>query len=168
MSLVSISGFVALFTYIATITPSNLSRVFPRCRKNSFLKFLAKNRRQIGLSSFFFASIHSAITVSHLNIDLLDLNTYSVYYTGTLSLIVFAILALTSNNFSIRKLKKNWKKLHNLTYVAMVLLLIHIWSLMWGKWTIFTGVGLCFLSAIAVIYLVRLYCDLSERKNLQF
>ena len=168
MSLVSISGFIALITYITTIIPSNLKKVFPQCKKNSFVKLLAKSRRNTGLLSFFFASVHSAITVSHLNIDLLDLNTYSVYYTGTLSLIVFTVLALTSNNFSIKKLKKNWKKLHNLTYVAMVLLLIHIWSLMHDKWTIFTGLGLCFLSAIAIIYLIRLYRELSKTKGLQF
>ena len=167
MSLISISGFIALITYITTLLPSNLNKVFPHLKKNSLVKLLSRNRRNTGLLSFFFASIHSAITVSHLNINLFELNTYSVYYTGTFSFAIFTVLALTSNNFSIKKLKKNWKKLHNFTYVAMVLLLIHIWSLMGDKWTIFTGFGLCFLSAIATIYIARLYRDLNKKSARQ-
>ena len=127
-----------------------------------------KNRRNNGLLSFFFASIHSAITISHLNINLFDTNTYSIYYTGTFSFIIFTMLAFTSNNFSTKKLKRNWKKLHNFAYVAMVLLLIHIWSLMGGKWTMFTGIGLCLLSAIAIIYIIRLYKELTHKSNLHF
>lgn len=165
MTLVSISGFIALTTYIATIIPSNFNKVFPRCRKNSLIKFLGKKRRNAGLLSFFFGIIHSAIAVSHLNINLFDLDTYSVYYTGTISLIIFTVLALTSNNFSIKKLKKSWKKLHNFTYVVMVLLLIHIWSLMNGKWTIFTGFGLCFLTAMAIMYIVRLCRNLNKKAS---
>lgn len=156
MSLVSFSGFLALITYIATIIPTNLSTVFPKTKKLKIIKLLFKQRKNIGLITYFFAAIHTTITISQRGINLLSLDTYHTYYTGISSFIIFTLLAITSNKFSIKKLKKGWKKLHNLTYVAMILLLIHVWSLMRDDWTEFTGIGLCLLSSMAIFYLLRL------------
>ena len=160
MSLVSISGFIALITYILTIAPKNVTTVFPSNKKLKLIKILFKYRKHTGLSTFFFSSIHGAITISHLNIDLLSLNTYSYYYSGTIAFVIFTLLAITSNKFSIKKLKSKWKALHSFTYVAMVMLLIHVWSMMKNNWTELTGIGLCLLGSIAIMYFIRLYIDL--------
>ena len=160
MSLVSISGFIALIAYILTIVPKNATTVFPSTKKLKFIKLLFKYRKHTGLSAFFFSSIHGAITISHLKIDLLSLNTYSYYYSGTIAFIIFTLLAITSNKFSIKKLNKKWKLLHSLTYVAMIMLLIHVWSMMKNNWTELTGIGLCLLISIAIMYFIRLYIDL--------
>ena len=159
MSLVSISGFTALITYILSIVPKNLTTVFPSTKKLKIIKLLFKRRKFIGLSTFFWASIHATIAISHKNIDLLSINTYFNYYSGTSAFIIFTLLAVTSNKFSMKKLKKNWKALHNFTYVAMIMLLIHVWSMMKSNWTELTGIGLCLLIFIAIIYLIRLYID---------
>ncbi len=163
MSLVSISGFLALITYIGTIVPTNLTTVFPETKKLKFIKFLFKNRRNTGLATFFLAAIHSTVTIAQKEINLLSLNTYFIYYTGISSFIIFTLLAITSNKFSIKTLKKSWKTLHNLTYVVMVLLLIHIWSLMSDSWTKLTGIGLCLLSLMAIIYLIRLCIEFNKK-----
>ena len=163
MSLVSISGFIALITYILSIVPKNIATVFPSTKKLKIIKILFKHRKYIGLSTFFWATIHATITISHHNIDLLSLNTYFNYYSGITSFIIFTLLAATSNKFSVKKLKKNWKILHNLTYVAMVLLLIHVWTLMENNWTKLTGIGLFLLGFIAIVYFIRLYIDLDLR-----
>ena len=160
MSLVSISGFIALITYILSIIPKNAATVFPSTKKLKLIKLLFKYRKHAGLSAFFWSSIHGAITISHMNIDLLSLDTYSYYYSGITAFIIFTLLAVTSNKFSIKKLKKKWKALHNMTYVAMVMLLIHVWTMMESNWTKLTGIGLCLLVSIAIIYFIRLYIDL--------
>ena len=167
MSLISISGFIALITYIATLLPSNLTSVFPLTRKFKAIKLLAKYRREVGLISFFFASIHSAITISHLNIDFLALETYTSYYSGIGTLIIFTLLAITSNRFSIRRLKRAWKILHKFTYVAMFLLLIHIWNLMLGQWTILTGIGFNLLCSVTIFYLIRTYLNFRKKSLLK-
>lgn len=165
MSLVSISGFIALITYILSIVPKNIATVFPSTKKSKFIKLLFKYRKHTGLSAFFWSSVHGAITISHMNIDLLSLNTYYHYYSGTGAFIIFTLLALTSNKFSIKKLKKNWKTLHSFTYVAMVMLLIHVWTMMESSWTQLTGIGLCLLGSITIIYLARLYIDFNLKSK---
>lgn len=160
MSLISISGFIALITYILSIVPKNITTVFPSTKKLKVIKLLFKYRKHIGLTTFFWASVHASITISHYNIDLLSLNTYFNYYSGISAFIIFTLLAATSNKFSIKRLKKNWKVLHNLTYVAMILLLIHIWVLMKNNWSNFTGIGLFLLGSIAIIYFIRLSINL--------
>ena len=163
MSLVSISGFIALIAYILSIIPKNAATVFPVTKKTKFIKLLFKYRKHTGLSAFFLSSIHARITIYQMNIDLLSLNTYYYYYSGIIAFTIFILLAVTSNKFSIKKLKKNWKLLHSLTYIAMVMLLIHVWSMMESNWTKLTGVGLCLLGSITIMYLIRLCID-SELK----
>lgn len=163
MSLVSISGFIALIAYILSIVPKNVTTVFPFAKKNKFIKLLFKYRKHTGLSAFFWSSIHATITISHLNINLLTLNTYQHYYSGTTAFAIFILLAITSNKFSIKKLKNKWKVLHSLTYVAMVMLFIHVWAMMENNWTKLTGVGLCLLGSITIMYLIRLYIDLDPK-----
>lgn len=46
-----------------------------------------------------------------------------------IALIISTILTITSNNFSIKKMWKNWKKLHKITYVLIILALIHTASI---------------------------------------
>ena len=167
MSLVSISGFIALITYVLSIVPKNSTTVFPSTKKLKIIKLLFKHRRFIGLSAFFWASIHTTITISDKNINLLSLNTYFNYYSGIATFVIFTLLAITSNKFSINKLKKKWKMLHNLTYAAMILLLIHIWTMMEDNWTKLTGIGFCLLASIAIIYLIRLYIDFDLKQGQQ-
>lgn len=45
---------------------------------------------------------------------------------GVLSLLLMVPLALTSNRWSIRRLGRRWPVLHRLTYVAALVLLLHI------------------------------------------
>lgn len=45
---------------------------------------------------------------------------------GILPQIIILILTLTSNEFSRKKLGKNWKKLHRLAYIVPILIMIQI------------------------------------------
>lgn len=74
MSLVSFSGFIALIAYILSIVPKNITTVFPATKKLKIIKLLFKHRKFIGLSAFFWSSIHATITISHKNINLLSLD----------------------------------------------------------------------------------------------
>ena len=48
---------------------------------------------------------------------------------GLVSFYILLAMALTSNDRAVRKLGKNWKRLHNLIYVVLVLILIHGFNL---------------------------------------
>ena len=156
VSYCSFLGFLALVTYIFTLIPSNIGKVFQQTKKWKINRFLLKNRRNLGLMAFSLSVSHTLNAVNKYDINLLHLDTYRTYYTGISTLVIFTILALTSNNWSIRKLKHKWKTLHKLTYLAMFLLIWHIFSLMKDSWSYLTPVELSFIISISVIFLIRL------------
>ena len=161
-------GFLALGSYIATLLPTILKIVFPQTRKANIRKLLLKYRRHIGLIAYVFALAHGWLLIVKRNIDFLDPHTYEVYIQGIATLIIFTLLAVTSNNWSIKKLKCNWKKLHSLTYSAMFLLTWHILDKMSAHWSFLTPIGLVGLIIIISLFVWRKWREhhtSSHRKN---
>ncbi len=161
----SLLGFAALTAYILTLLPTNLRMVFPHTKKTGFPQWLLKYRRLIGLLSFFLAVLHGFIFFKQRNFDVFDLKTYFVYFPGVSSFIVFTLLAITSNDWSVKRLKKNWKKLQGLTYLAMFLVTWHILERMTGHWTYLTPVGIAGLTAIIVLFLCRVWIERQSRQQ---
>lgn len=157
-------GVLALGGYIATLLPTNLRIVFPQTKQAVVPKWLLKNRRLIGVLSFFLALGHGYLLVIKRDFDFLDPSTFWVYIQGVATFIVFALLAITSNDWSMRRLKKNWRRLHSLTYLAMFLLTWHVWDKMAGHWSYLTPLGIVTLLTINVLYLYRCWI---ERRNQQ-
>ncbi|MEM9926186.1 MAG: ferric reductase-like transmembrane domain-containing protein [Cyanobacteria bacterium P01_D01_bin.50] len=156
MNIELVTGYIALIAYIATLLPSNLIIVFPIWKKTYWRRILLKNRREIGLICFLLATIHALLIVQLRNVDMLSLNTYIEYFTGLGSILIFTILALTSNNWSIRKLGKDWKKLHHLTYLALLLLIFHLLLAKQGKWDWYTWCAFITLSFLNSLWLLRI------------
>ena len=159
-------GYLALVSYILTLLPSILRVVFPNTKKGEFVKWLFKYRRRLGVASFGFTLGHSYLFVLKRNFDFFDIETYIQYYTGVLSFVIFTLLAITSNDWSIKKLgAKNWRTLHQLTYVAIFLLLLHIWSKMSGDWTFLTPVGILGMTVIIVLIAVRKWIERRDKQQ---
>lgn len=155
----NILGFLALISYILTLLPSILRIVYPPSKETGIPQYLLKHRRFIGLVAFFLTVDHAVIMVRERNFDFFDPKTFSVYIQGVTTFIIFTLLAITSNNWSIKKLKKNWKQLHKLTYVAMFVLIWHIWDKMLGHWTYLTPIGILFTTVITALFLIRLWIE---------
>ena len=135
-------GFLALVSYIVTLLPTIIRIVFPKTKETGIPKWLLKRRRLIGVIAFFLALAHGYLLVEKRQLDFSDPKTFWVYVQGISTFTIFTILAITSNNWSVKKLKKNWKQLHKLTYLAMFLLTWHIWDKMAGHWTYLTPIGI--------------------------
>jgi len=91
----------------------------------------AQRRRMIGLFALFYASVHFLVWV----IFLLGLRWGAIleevverpYITiGFASFLILIVLGATSPRVMVRKLGKNWRRLHRLVYVAGVLAVIHL------------------------------------------
>lgn len=158
-------GFLALNCYVATLLPTILRIVFSQTRKNKIFKFLQKHRRQIGLIAFILALAHGFLLVRKRNFDFFDLQTYWIYIQGVATFLIFTLLAITSNNWSIRKLKRNWKKLHSLTYLAIFLLIWHIWDKMFAHWSFLTPIGLLQLIVILLLFMWRKWLEYHPRSS---
>ena len=96
--------------------------------------WMIRIRRMLGLFAFFYASLH-LITYFWLDqffdwpeiwLDILDRPFVTV---GMLGFILLLPLAVTSTNAMMKRLGKNWKKLHRLAYVIPALGVIHFWWL---------------------------------------
>ncbi|MFQ4144872.1 ferric reductase-like transmembrane domain-containing protein [Chlorogloeopsis sp. ULAP02] len=157
-------GVLALTCYIITLLPTILRIVFPQIKETGIPKWLLKYRRIIGILAFFLAFFHGFLLVQKRNIDFFDPKTFWIYLQGISTFIIFTILAITSNDWSVKKFKKNWKQLHKLTYLAMFLLTWHVWDKMSGHWTYLTPIAIVSITGITTLFLIRLSI---ERQNKQ-
>jgi sulfoxide reductase heme-binding subunit YedZ len=91
-------------------------------------------RRMLGLYSFFYACLHFSIYLfldlgsywSQIGADIIKRPFITVGFTAWLLLIP---LTITSNQWMMRKLKKNWFKLHKLVYIIGILAAVHFYWL---------------------------------------
>lgn len=153
--LANLFGLIALMLYILTLAPSIIRIVFPKTKQQKNLQWLFKNRRLIGISSFVFTFFHAYVLIKKRDLDFQDLKTGWVYLQGISTFIIFALLTVTSNDWSMKYLKKNWKKLHQLTYIAMFILLWHIWDKMSGHWSYVTPLSLTAMTTIIILFGIR-------------
>ncbi|MGU3399538.1 protein-methionine-sulfoxide reductase heme-binding subunit MsrQ [Brucellaceae bacterium D45D] len=84
---------------------------------------LLRYRRALGLLAFYYAVLHFAtymVLDQALNLAtiLTDITRRPFITIGMASLVLLVPLALTSSNWSIRKLGRRWAALHKLVYVA--------------------------------------------------
>ncbi len=152
-------GFLALASYIVTLCPTILRTVFPQTKQTGIPKSLLKHRRIIGILAFFLALGHGFILVKKRDFDFADAKTYWIYIQGVATFIIFTLLAITSNDWSVKRLKKNWKRLHSLTYLAIFLLAWHVWDKMLNHWSYVTPIGLVAIITIAVLFLIRRWIE---------
>ena len=109
---------------IITLAVTPLRLMFPRSR---WTIWLLQNRRYFGVAAFAFAVPHLVAYLWKLAsvAKVLEEGAEPGMWTGWIALIIFLALAITSNNFSTRKLGQRWKTLHRLVYLAAILTFVH-------------------------------------------
>ena len=93
---------------------------------------LMKFRRALGVSAFFLVLAHllvwAVLDVQALDRVWADIVKRPYVTIGMAGFLLLLPLAVTSNNWSVRRLGAGWRKLHKLTYPAVVLGAVHyIW-----------------------------------------
>ena len=95
---------------------------------------LIRLRRMLGLFAFFYATLH---LFTYLWLDqffwweeiLADIIKRPFITVGMLAFFLLIPLAATSTNAMIRRLGKNWLRLHKLIYLIAILGVLHFWWL---------------------------------------
>lgn len=159
-SLANSLGFLALVSYAVTLLPGMLRVVFPSLKRNQTLIWILKYRRYIGVAAFAFGLNHGVLLILERQLNLLDFQTYIHYFQGFSLLTIFTILAITSNDWSVKRMKANWKKLHKLTYLAIFLLPWHMLDKMAGHWTHLTPICMAIVLVLIILFTQR---KLNER-----
>lgn len=91
-------------------------------------RWAVKLRKPAGLWAFGFAVLHFLLYIADRssNFDLLNTLLYPNYLlVGLIALMILAALAATSYQWAMKKLGKNWKRLHRLVYIAGALAAVH-------------------------------------------
>lgn len=116
------AGDWTLYILLATLAVTPAKRLLGWAR-------LATVRRMLGVGVFAYAAAHLLLYAMDQAWDLAHVASEIVsrfYLTiGFVALVGFALLAATSFDGAIRRLKRQWKRLHRLVYPLAVLGLIH-------------------------------------------
>lgn len=124
---------------------------------------LIKFRRALGLIGFFYIFLHLLVWLV-LDVQILDQIVKDIikrpYITiGMAGFVLMLPLAITSNNWSIRKLGPKWRNLHKLTYPALILGGVHFVWLVKG-WQL---EPLIYLGVIVALLAVRVFWSVAPR-----
>jgi sulfoxide reductase heme-binding subunit YedZ len=112
------------------LTP--LSMIF---RGRRWTAWLIRRRRDLGVAGFLYALLHLLfylLDMETVRNVLAELGPLGIW-TGWAAFFLFLVLALTSNDASMRALKGGWKKLQRLAYPAAFLTLLH-WMFVHDKY----------------------------------
>ena len=151
------SGDWAAWLLMATLAVTPVRLLF---RKQRWAIWLMQRRRDLGVASFAYAAGHTAMYLwkkGAIELVLAELDQGFIL-VGWLALALFVPLAVTSNDVSMRRLKRSWKSLHRLVYPAAVLTFLHwVWSA-FDPTTAWIHVGI-----LAAIELVRIVIQRRQR-----
>ncbi|SBS30617.1 Sulfoxide reductase heme-binding subunit YedZ [Marinomonas aquimarina] len=123
--LMRLSGIWACVFMAAALSVSPLMKV-------KHLKVLARYRRFVGLSAFFYALVHlliylvlfAGLSWNWIRSDLVE---KPYIYAGVLALVILFALAISSTKKMMKRLGRHWKRLHRLVYLAAIAIVAHLW-----------------------------------------
>ncbi len=125
-------------------------------------------RRTLGLFMFFYACLHIA-TYVWLDFSFIwdeivqDVTKHPRILVGFAAFILTIPLAVTSNSYMIKRLKSNWKKLHQLVYLIAILVVVHYLLLVKKDLT----EPIYYAAALVILLAIRLYYKYTSKVKTQ-
>jgi sulfoxide reductase heme-binding subunit YedZ len=118
-----ILGRIAIYWLVATLAVTPLYTL-------TGYRDLPSRRRAVGLYAFLYTCLHFLVFIGldygFALVQIWDLVIGKVYLlVGVLAVLLLIPLAITSFNYFIRKMGKNWKRLHWLVYPAVIAAILH-------------------------------------------
>lgn len=153
------TGDLSAQLLILTMAVTPLQLMFPG---RAWVRWLLKRRRYFGVAAFGYALLHTVVYLLRMGSfgDIVADAAEPGLLTGWLAMAIFVPLAITSNDASVRRLRRLWKRLHRWVYAAAVLTFAH-WVL-----TAFDPVpGLIHLSVLAALEAYRLWKTARNRSR---
>jgi methionine sulfoxide reductase heme-binding subunit len=156
------TGIWALRLLLATLAVTPL-------RKLTGWNALIRFRRMLGLFAFFYASIH---LITYLVVDLggfwsqilVEIAKKPFVTVGFLAWLLMIPLAITSTKGMMRRLGRNWQRLHRLVYASGVFAALHfLWQVKYGE-TIAALEPVVYAGIFLALMLARVPGWLKQRK----
>jgi sulfoxide reductase heme-binding subunit YedZ len=121
--IIGTTGEAGLVFLLLTLTITPIRRI-------TGWSILLKLRRMLGLFAFFYASIHFFVYIWRednfiLKEFLLDAVNLPYITVGFLAWLLLVPMAITANDVLMRRLGKNWKRIHGMVYFITFLSVLH-------------------------------------------
>ncbi|ETI58443.1 protein-methionine-sulfoxide reductase heme-binding subunit MsrQ [Marinomonas profundimaris] len=150
-ALMNLSGIWASIFVVAVLLLS------PVARFKSF-RVVSRYRRFVGLSAFFYSILHlivylvlfAGLSLSWIVSDLIE---KPYIYAGVLAVIILSALAITSTKQMMKRMGKNWKRVHRLVYLASICVVAHLW------WQVKSDITIAIWFSILIVSLLLLRMD---------
>ena len=152
------SGDWAAWLLMATLAVTPLRLAFTGW---AWTKWLTRHRRDLGVASFAYALGHTVIYLQDkADIALIVEQALTAeLLVGWIAFALFVPLAITSNDRSVRFLRRSWKKLHRLVYPAAILVFLHWVLTAFDPTTAWIHAGI-----LAAIEILRVWLQRSRRR----
>lgn len=160
------TGRIAISLLVATLTVRPLAQI-------GRWQALLAQRRTLGLYTFGYALLHAILflVVDYrlaLSLILREFIEKPYLWFGVGAFAILLPLAITSFRYWMRKLGKNWKRLHRLLYLAAIFAVLHYgWAVKGDFLTLRGEVLRPWLYALSVAFLLawRLWTTLLQRRQ---
>jgi sulfoxide reductase heme-binding subunit YedZ len=153
-----LTGELSTRLLIVTMAVTPLRLMFPG---RGWVGWLTKRRRYFGVAAFGYAALHTAVYLARIRLpaDILAEAAEPGILTGWLAFAIFIPMAVTSNEASVRWLRRWWKHVHRWVYAAALLTFAH-WLLV-----AFNIVpGLIHLLLLVALEAYRMYAQWRSRR----
>jgi sulfoxide reductase heme-binding subunit YedZ len=155
------SGDWALYLLCATLAVTPLRRLLGA-------NWLVRLRRMLGLYTFFYALVHflTFLWFDHgFNLAAMwkDVLKRPFITVGFLAFVLLVPLAATSTNAMIKRLGRNWSRLHRLIYAIAPLAILHYWWMKAAKHNF--QQPLIWGAVVAVLLASRVWWSLSRKPS---
>jgi DMSO/TMAO reductase YedYZ heme-binding membrane subunit len=121
---IKVSVYLGLGFLVLTLVPPNIHKILP-VKLQTWNSKLIKFRRDFGIVAGILLVLHGLLSSGIFGKFNLKFALGYNIIGGFLAYLIFIALLLTSSNWSIRVLKKNWKRLHLLVWSAVGLAFSH-------------------------------------------
>ena len=118
------SGEISARLLLLTLAITPLRLFFS---ESNWPNWLLHRRRYFGVAVFMYAALHTVVYLDRKigsGLLLQEAAGFSMW-TGWLAMAILVPLALTSNDWSVRRFRRAWKKLHRWVYLAALLTFAH-------------------------------------------
>lgn len=136
-----LTGYVALILLLISLTVTPLRHFLTwsmicfgakQGKRVADWNWIIKLRRMLGLLSFFYAALHLGIYFwldqgANIAYALRDISERPFLAVGMIAFVLLVPLALTANDYAMRMLGKNWRRLHRTVYLIAPFAIIHYW-----------------------------------------
>lgn len=151
------TGRLSAWLLLLALAATPLRLTFPR---NGVAQWLVAMRRGIGVASFAYAAAHLLAYLMRQDWDRIAEDAAQIdFITGWIGFAIFAALAVTSNDRSVRLLRRGWKNLHRLVHLAAILVFAH-----WALTAFDPFLAVCHIAGLVLLESYRLFLVYRPRR----